>query len=107
MGRHASAVDKAVSNQQQHGAGTVQRGIDDGEDCVLGWVGHHAAGLVVRRFTITKASPNVKPENKISVAREENKEKLSGVAGYSKLRRAATPEVNGLTRVSTSIHPDA
>ena len=50
----------------------------------------HAAGFVVRRFTMMNASPNMKAENKISVAMDPPSANAS-VPGYSRLRRASTP----------------
>ena len=80
-----------MSHDQQHGTGAVERGIDDREDGVICRTLHHAAGLVVRRFTITNAKLNIKSENKTSVAMEAGSGNTAGLAGWSKFRNASTP----------------
>ena len=50
-----------------------------------------AAGFVVRRFTITNASPNMTNVKRTSVASEAESGKTSGLAGYSSIRKASTP----------------
>src|SRR6266852_1316291 len=91
MRGHSSQLDLPVRGHQQYCAGAVECGVDHRKDSVLCWVLHHAAGLVVRRFTIRKASPNMKSENSTSVAIEATSENSPWLAGYKRSRSASTP----------------
>ncbi len=101
MGGHASALDEAAADEKQHGARAVERALMPGKMAYLPRVAgvrkrsrflaplgmtrmeaaDHAAGLVVRRFTITKHNPNMKSVNKTSVASDSGKENVVGLAG--------------------------
>src|SRR5579863_1329358 len=85
-GDHASAMggdfathNQAAANQQQNRAGPVQTSDQGREVGVL--LGNHAAGLVVRRFTMKKDSPNITAANKPSADIETGKEATVGLAG--------------------------
>ena len=69
MRGHTALRDQDTPSQQQGGAGTIQGRIQGGEVRVL--LGYHAAGLVLRRFAMSSANPNITSENRISVAMEE------------------------------------
>ena len=79
------ALHKLVADKKQDRAGAVERRINHWKDGVFperGWREQdHAAGLVVRRFTITKHSPNINNVNNSSVASEFGSEKVVGLAG--------------------------
>ena len=81
VSRHAAAFDEAVTDEQQNGAGAIERGVYDGKDRVLWGHLHHAAGLVVRRLTIKKARANMKAENRTRVAMDADKGNSAGLAG--------------------------
>ena len=50
------------------GAAALKAGLGRSSTKGVPLITYHAAGLVVRRFTMMNASPNMKAENKISVA---------------------------------------
>jgi hypothetical protein len=74
-----AAHNQAAPNQQQDRAGSVQTSDQSREVSVL--LGNHAAGLVVRRFTIKKDNPNMTAANKPSADIETAREASVGLAG--------------------------
>src|SRR5512141_253581 len=62
--------DQNSSGEEQCGAGAIQGSVESGEVGVL--LGNHAAGLVLRRFAISNANPNITSENRTRVATEED-----------------------------------
>ena len=81
-------LDLVVRRHQEHRAGAVERGIDDRENRELWRNRHHTAGLVLRRFTIRNASPNMNSEKSTNVAREAVSENSPWLAGYIRSRSA-------------------
>src|SRR5580692_10064821 len=79
---HMSALDETASHQQQHGAGAIQAGVNRWETSELRRNLHHAAGLVVRRFTRKKHSPNMKIVNRVSMPIEAGSGNTVGLSGY-------------------------
>jgi hypothetical protein len=71
MGGNFAAHNQATANKQQNRAGSIQSRNQGREVCVL--FRNQAAGLVVRRFAIRNASPNITNENRSSVAIAEGK----------------------------------
>ena len=94
-----SAHNQAAAHQQKHGAGCVQTRNQSREVRVLFW--DQAAGLVLRRLTIKKASPNMTSENSTNVAIEEESGKFVSIPGYKSSRRADKPYVSGFKRITT------
>src|ERR1044071_7559955 len=89
MGPHASFSNQDASSEQQGSARPVKSSVQSREVGVL--LGDHAAGPVVQRFTIRKASPNMSNENSTSVAMEELSGKLVSAPEYRSPRSASTP----------------
>jgi len=71
MRGHLSACDQISPNQQQDRADAIQTRDQGREERVL--LRDHAAGLVVRRFAIRNANPNMTSENKSNVAIADGK----------------------------------
>src|SRR5580698_3172983 len=89
MGGHFATHNQAAANQQQNRAGSVQTSDQGREVGIL--LGNHAAGLVLRRFTIKKDNPNMTAANNPSAIIETGREVSVGLAGYSSPRNASTP----------------
>jgi hypothetical protein len=75
----AAASNQISANQQQRGAGSVQT--RDQRWKVSVFLRDHAAGLVLRRFAIRNASPNITSENKSNVAIAEGKGNCVSIPG--------------------------
>lgn len=76
---HSALGNQNSPRDQQSGACAIESCIKGREVRVL--LGNHAAGLVVRRFAISRASPNITNENRISVAIADESGKLDSDAG--------------------------
>ncbi len=91
-----AALDIAVANKQQHRAGAIQGRVDHWIDRVLFRNHAHAAGLVVRRLTITNARPNMNSENNTRVASEDGRSNIAGLAGVKQLAQSLDPVGEGI-----------
>src|ERR1700720_3704500 len=99
MGGDAAACDQAASGEEQDRAGSIQGCVKSREEGIL--LGDHAAGLVLLRFAISRANPNMISENKASVAIADASGKMVSAPGYISSRSAATPYVKGFKRMTT------
>jgi hypothetical protein len=95
-GNHARSMrgnftphNQAAANEQQHRAGSIQTG-DEGREVGVLFSDHifgnqvfrnQAAGLVVRRFAIRNASPNITSENRSNVAIADGNGKVVSIPG--------------------------
>src|ERR1051326_1037470 len=76
VGGHAAPGDQDSSSEQERGAGSVERGVERGEEGVLlgdRVSGNQAAGLVLRRLAMRNARPNITSENRSKVAIADDK----------------------------------
>ena len=79
MRGHAAAGNHVPAGNQEHCAGSVQTGDQGGVKRIL--LRDHAAGLLVRRFAIRNASPNITSENKSKVAIAEGSGNCVSIPG--------------------------
>ncbi len=89
MGGDFAAHNQAAASQQQHRAGPVQTRDQRREVGVL--LRDHAAGLVLRRFTMKNDNPNMATANRPRADIETGSEVSVGLAGNSNPRNPSTP----------------
>ena len=89
MSGEFAAHNQAAANQQQNRARPVQTSDQGRKVGVL--FRNHAAGFVVRRFTIIKQSANMQIVNRTNANIDVGREVTIGLAGYNNPRSASTP----------------
>jgi hypothetical protein len=92
--RNVTASDEIMADGEQNGGRTVQCGIDGRKDAVVDLhLVVYAAGRVVRRFTMTKASAKINAVNNASIASEVAIENwfIEAVDGKSAVLSASIP----------------
>src|SRR5690348_6467196 len=96
--QHASPHDHAMGDEEENCTQSIQGSIDGrknrvlGRHSQLGWRDEtHAAGFVVRRLTITKATPNITSVNTNNTTIDEATGSDVCAAGKSNPRSASTP----------------